>query len=180
MGMRGVTLAQAGTFANNTYFDPFAYDAITDRALDNYLIFVAPGDESTRVGYYLRDWVKVSGENPGPGASFYWQADRVTQELSGNLISNGTFDSGVGGWTKNAWAASSFTADTHPGFGPSLRYDRNGVYRGVFDPTGVAAGAHTLTVRVPAFTVTVGVGLTVKVPEPEAEAHPLASVTTTL
>ena len=142
MGMRGVTLAQAGTFANNTYFDPFAYDAITDRALDNYLIFVAPGDESTRVGYYLRDWVKVSGENPGPGASFYWQADRVTQELSGNLISNGTFDSGVGGWTKNDWAASSFTADTHPGFGPSLRYDRNGATGG-----GIGAMSNTFALE---------------------------------
>jgi hypothetical protein len=127
MGMRGVTLAQAGSFANNTYFDPFAYDATsTNGYLENYLIFVAPGDNTTRVGYYLREWKQVSGETPGPAAPFYWQADKVTQELSSNLISNGTFDGGVAGWTKNSGGAATFTADNHPVLGPCLRYDRNG------------------------------------------------------
>jgi hypothetical protein len=131
MGMRGVTLAQAGVFDHNTYFDPFAYDATSsDHRLTNYLIFVAPGDNSTRVGYYLREWAQVAGETNAAGASFYWQSDKVTQELSANLVGNSTFDSGIDGWTKNGWAASSLTADTHPVLGPSLRYDRNGATGG--------------------------------------------------
>ena len=131
MGLRGVTLAQAGTFAHNTYFDPFAYDATSsDRRLTNYLIFVAPGDETTRLGYYLREWAQVSGETTAAGTSLYWQSDKVTQELSGNLITNSSFDTGLGGWTTNSWAASRITADIHPVLGPCLRYDRNGAQGG--------------------------------------------------
>jgi hypothetical protein len=131
MGMRGVTLAQAGTFTHNTYFDPFAYDATSsDRRLTNYLVFVAPGDEATRTGYHLREWAQISGETSATGTSLYWQSDRVTAELSDNLVGNGDFDTDTTGWTTNTWAASRITADTHPVLGPSLRYDRNGAQGG--------------------------------------------------
>jgi hypothetical protein len=131
MGIRGLTVAQAGTFAHNTYFDPFAYDATSsDHQLTNYLIFVAPDDEATRVGYHLREWSQVARENDATGASFYWQPDQITQELSDNLITNGTFDAGLAGWSTNDWSDSTITADTHPVLGPSLRFDRNGAQGG--------------------------------------------------
>ena len=131
MGMRGLTIAQAGTFDRNTYFDPFAYDATSsDNRLTNYLIFVAPDDEATRVGYHLREWAQVANESSAAGAPFYWQADEVTQALSENLISNGTFDASVAGWTTRSWSRSTITADTHPVLGPSLRFDRNGAQGG--------------------------------------------------
>lgn len=129
MGLRGVTPAQAGTFDRNLLFDPFAYDATSiDGHLPNYLVFVETGGKL--VGYHLREWTRVSGDQRAAGSPFYWQADRVTQELSANLITNGTFDTGITGWSKNTWAKSSLTADTHPVLGPSLRYDRNGAEGG--------------------------------------------------
>jgi hypothetical protein len=129
--MRGVDAPSAGTFDKNTYFDPFSYDATsTDHRLTNYAIFVAPGDESTRRGYHLREWATVGGEPNASGAPFYWQAQKVTQDLSANLIANGTFDNDLTGWSKNTWAASSITRDVHPLLGPSLRYDRNGASGG--------------------------------------------------
>jgi hypothetical protein len=131
MGMRGVDAAAAGKFDHNTYFDPFAYDATSaEHRLTNYLNFVAPGDESTRRGYHLREWATVGGEANAAGAPYYWQAQKVTQELSGNLIQNGTFDGDLSGWSKASWAASSIARDVHPVLGPSLRYDRNGAQGG--------------------------------------------------
>ena len=142
MGMRGMTVAQAGAFANNVYFDPFAYDATSaDRRLTNYLVFVAPGDEGTRAGYHLREWAQLAGESTAAGASFYWQTHQVTQELSGNLIANGTFDDGIAGWSTNSWAKSSLAAEVHPVLGPSLRYDRNGAEGG-----GIGAMSDTFAI----------------------------------
>jgi hypothetical protein len=127
MGMRGVDASGAGSFDANTYFDPFAYDATSsDRRLTNYLVFVAPGDETTRRGYHLREWATVGGEPTAAGAPYYWQAEKVAQELSDNLIQNGTFDADLNGWSTMDWASSSIARDAHPVLGPSLRYDRNG------------------------------------------------------
>jgi len=131
LGIRGMTIAEAGTFDGNTYFDPFAYDATSaEHALTNYLIFVAPDDEATRVGYHLREWASLAKETNAAGAPFYWHADRIAEELSANLIANGTFDTGLAGWTTESWSASTVTADPHPVLGPSLRFDRNGAQGG--------------------------------------------------
>jgi hypothetical protein len=160
MGIRGVTMAQAGTFANTAFFDPFAYDATSsNNSLMNYLVFVATG--TVPVGYYLREWKQVSGDSKATATDLYWQADQVTRELSDNLIANGTFDTNTSGWTTNSWSASKLAADVHPVLGPSLRYDRNGAEGGgigAFSNTFALAAGQTYRVHLwiaPADGVTV-------------------------
>jgi hypothetical protein len=159
MGIEGVTVAQAGTFANNALFDPFAYDATSSRSLTNYLVYVASG--SSWAGYHLRGWKQISGDSKATATDLYWQADQVTRELSDNLITNGTFDTDIGGWTTNSWSSSKIAADVHPVLGPSLRYDRNGAEGGgigAFSNTFALAAGQTYRVHLwiaPADGVTV-------------------------
>jgi len=78
-----------GNFTNNRYFNPYNEVSIQQ--------FNTQG--SGIRNFYLEKWQQVTGEDAGSTRSpLRLETNAVTSVLSNNLLSNGTFDSGIGGW----------------------------------------------------------------------------------
>ncbi|HMN06939.1 MAG TPA: right-handed parallel beta-helix repeat-containing protein [Flavobacteriales bacterium] len=79
-----------GTFANNKYYSP--YNELSIQVIN----FAAAAPRS----YTLERWQAEKGEDAGSTRSAQRLPDHaVTQELTGNLVQNGTFTNNVNGWT---------------------------------------------------------------------------------
>ena len=152
LGLRGNTVAQAGLFADNLYFDPFTYETLTtDDHWQGYTVFSSYGPESNLTVdlYSLAGWRAASGESGATGAPMAWLADQVTP-IGPNLITNSDFAAGISGWATESWSPSKVAAETHPVLGACLKYDRNGATGGrigALSNTFALQAGHTYQVK---------------------------------
>ncbi|MBL8001352.1 MAG: right-handed parallel beta-helix repeat-containing protein [Flavobacteriales bacterium] len=78
-----------GNFTNNRYFNPYNEVSIQQ--------FNTQG--SGIRNFYLEKWQQVTGEDAGSTRSpLRLETKEVTSVLSNNLLTNGAFDAGIGGW----------------------------------------------------------------------------------
>lgn len=86
----GTNLVDFGTFSNNKYFNPF-----------NELSIVVINSNASSMKYYtLERWRAERNEEAGSTRSpFRQNAQEVSQRLTSNLVTNGTFDYNTTGWS---------------------------------------------------------------------------------
>jgi hypothetical protein len=129
LGIRGDTPEQSGTYDNNQYFFPYAWDnTLKDNRWDGYTVFVAPAQGDV-TKYSLQKW-QAAREPNAQGAPVSWPSWQVVAQNGPNLIGNSSFDNGISGWTTETWSPSKVSADNHPDLGPCLKYERNGAEGG--------------------------------------------------